>query len=410
MPVNVKQFEENVRGFNEKYNVHFSMETFVGKTKAFGMIKGQNAANEAYRVMFGKVCSELLTAVVGENVESADLLGALEDFETMVMAPYAAACKEQDETEYPQPYGGMSKRKQLSIIGTIVENFPKNQIELAERAYLNGETRIRDMVAFTKGLVDSHDTSRLGDVKKACAYIRALDNVNSNRSFWWKLFHPFRNNAEQRDAAVMRNLLKGFEESAYEMMMTLVEDSPEALTQIKNQISAQKQAAKLEAEAAKLEEVQPQENKEEVKVEEKAAERAKIFQIGYRPNVDNLAKDVEEANLIAEKIKSNKILSTQAKKICSMNIKRLKDVKAVFETQGKEVAKSSLERNETNWANRDGELREKNPEYKPNTIEDVEMMKEPIKIEIDEKGSEKISPKIEEGKQIDVPVISSEKH
>ena len=70
----------------------------------------------------------------------------------------------------------------------------------------NGEIRIRDMVEYanSKTMYSKLDSSTTTIM---ASYAEALKNVNATRSFFWKVFHPFRNHAEKRDAKLIQSIV-----------------------------------------------------------------------------------------------------------------------------------------------------------------------------------------------------------
>ena len=147
-----------------------------------------------------------------------DLMDVVKNFEEYLMQPFVNECKTAGEKPYPKPYGGMSRMQRIELVEYILNASPKNDVELTEQAYLKGQIRLRDIrenvndmpFAVGKG-VDTHQLKRIG------AFMLAIENVNKERPLWWRIIHPFRNNAEKRDARELRTVLTSFGGNALEV-------------------------------------------------------------------------------------------------------------------------------------------------------------------------------------------------
>ena len=79
------------------------------------------------------------------------------------------------------------------------------------REYVNGI----DFTKHNSNMELSVSVSEM-ELKRIATCMLALENVNKSRSFWWKVFHPIRNNAEKREAGEMKTLLESFGGNALE--------------------------------------------------------------------------------------------------------------------------------------------------------------------------------------------------
>jgi hypothetical protein len=101
------------------------------------------------------------------------------------------------------------------MLQNVWDNIPQNQVEAVMENYLNGNIRIRDMVAVAGrfNVDNKHQQNELA------SYAKALKAVNDTRPLWWRIIHPFRNNAEQREAknieAILRDRLSSFADSVF---------------------------------------------------------------------------------------------------------------------------------------------------------------------------------------------------
>lgn len=415
MPVNTQQFSENVRQFNEKYGTNFNLTTFAGKAKAFGMVKGANAANEVYLLSVGNIVRDILAGVINGTGKESDIFKAIEDFENQIMKPFSKACKDENEDFCPSPYGGVKKEERINLVERIFKGFPKSSLGLATKEYLDGNLRIRDMVAFTKEATSGQlDNSKF---KRACAFVKTLEEVNKSRSGVWKFFHPFRNRAEKRDAKVMENLLKGFNETLYHINQTPVIAEPTEFILFPTFIAQKRSEVKLEEEQIKIDEIMKPKvevfeanEKEEELVFEEEKELPKIFQIGYRPEPKTILGDLKVANQISDMIKNNEIPSEYAVKICKENIARFKEIKQQYflNNSDEEFTQELIDNKEAEWKEKDNQFSKENPNYKPNSLDQVKEALEPVIIDIEEGKDLPVSPKVKE-EIIEQKVISNQK-
>ena len=91
--------------------------------------------------------------------------------------------------------------------------------------------------------VDTHQLQRIG------AFMLAIENVNKSRPLWWRIIHPFRNNAEKRDAKELRTVLNSFGGNALSVATSLAIKEYETLEMTKESV----RNAKLELEKEKSE-------------------------------------------------------------------------------------------------------------------------------------------------------------
>ena len=235
--INWKVLEAKAKDFNNIYHTTFSFSEFYSKIKSFVRLDPKNAANIVYKGTLGSVLKD--TLIIACNAQrtspsgksgSVDLLNVVENFEESLMKPFVYECKRANEKPYPKAYGGMNEKQRLELVEHVLNASPKNDVELTERAYKSGKISLRNIREFvgelpfaSGGAVDSWQIQRIG------TFMLALENVNKSRPFWWKVIHPFRNNAEKRDAKEMRTVLKSFGGNALELAEKLAVKEYEAI-------------------------------------------------------------------------------------------------------------------------------------------------------------------------------------
>ncbi len=271
MSINWNALEARAKEFNDQYRTSFDYSGFYSKLKTFNRLTTDNAADIVYKGTLGTVLKDAMVAAChsrgsakrGERGD-VDLMDVVKNFEEYLMQPFVNECKSAGEKPYPKPYGGMTRMQRIELVEHMLNTTPKNDVELTERAYLKGQIRLRDIrenvndmpFAVGKG-VDTHQLQRIG------AFMLAIENVNKSRPVWWRIIHPFRNNAEKRDAKELRTVLNSFGGNALDVATSLAMKEYKTLEVTKESV----RNAKLELEDEKREKlIKNSEEKESVEV------------------------------------------------------------------------------------------------------------------------------------------------
>ena len=257
MSINWTALEARAKEFNDQYRTSFDYSGFYSKLKTFNRLTTDNAADIVYKGTLGTVLKDAMVAAChsrgsakrGER-GAVDLMDVVKNFEEYLMQPFVNECKTAGEKPYPKPYGGMTRMQRIELVERMLNTTPKNDVELTERAYLKGQIRLRDIrenvndmpFAVGKG-VDTHQLQRIG------AFMLAIENVNKSRPLWWRIIHPFRNNAEKRDAKELRTVLNSFGGNALSVATSLAKKEYKTLEVTKESV----RNAKLELEKEKSE-------------------------------------------------------------------------------------------------------------------------------------------------------------
>ena len=257
MSINWTALEARAKEFNEQYRTSFNYSGFYSRLKTINRLTTDNAADIVYKGTLGTVLKDAMVAAChsrgsakrGER-GAVDLMDVVKNFEEYLMQPFVNECKTAGEEPYPKPYGGMTRMQRIELVERMLNTTPKNDVELTERAYLKGQIRLRDIrenvgdMPFAVGRgVDTHQLQRIG------AFMLAIENVNKSRPLWWRIIHPFRNNAEQRDAKELRTVLNSFGGNAFNIATSLAMKEYKTLEVTKESVNN----AKLELEAEKRE-------------------------------------------------------------------------------------------------------------------------------------------------------------
>ena len=209
MAVDFSKYEHLVTKFNSDYGVNFSYrefetsirrlrylsENFVGQRSPRGM------ETRKYVGDFEKIYKQALVNLADRRCafKTEDMVN---DFRAMMDGYRSAMNESGQEVEEWAP-----KSELVGIANNLAQSLPDRQVTFAQDRYLQGKLPIREMRAHANHLLNIGERSTEA-VSAIINYANALKNVNGSRSFWWRVFHPFRNNAEQREAESFINIAK----------------------------------------------------------------------------------------------------------------------------------------------------------------------------------------------------------
>lgn len=208
------KYQEALNQFNAKYGVNYKFEmyetqvlkiknlqsTFVSHSKT----KVENIVYRSMLTSFYKECVDNMIERKIDRINYADFIG---DFESL-MDNYREYCKENGK-EAPSAKGGWKKDVEIvEAIEAKIKDVKEDIGEYTKEKYLSGNLRLRDMRAALETMKNGEAVSK-EQLATAIAYQKALKSTVKERSFFWKVFHPIRNNAEQRDLNVINAFLDG---------------------------------------------------------------------------------------------------------------------------------------------------------------------------------------------------------
>ena len=193
--------KNGIKIINEKYGVELDLSFYLKQSK-------ETSPEDALIGMFGEAFQQIyLKDTLDMKGESHKCAEFFKDFNNYVVynlredAPLNSA-------RAPKRDLGLTPMEQYRVMKGIRNTGPKNDIEAVMMNYEKGNIRIRDMVAFAKN-IDRHGGLTPKNMKILASYSEALKRINASRTTGWRWIHPWRNNAEQRDAKVIENLING---------------------------------------------------------------------------------------------------------------------------------------------------------------------------------------------------------
>lgn len=372
MPIDKNEMRSTQGYFNSKFHTTFNYEKFKEKGKS---CETATQWNRLYKETIASLYQQMVFRPPTNMYGFSDMLT---DFQTDFIEPLINELRENDpEAIVPDVAAELSDAEWLDFAAEKLNAFPQTNADVYELEYLAGARRLRDMrveVEFLNSSISPEDKKEFAH--NVAGYVVALERANESRSLLWKIFHPIRNHAEKRDAAMMRAAL----EKAY----------PEETKSLYAQATTGKHPS-ISAHTNMLREsfeIQ-EKNNNKVSVEEqrrldaeKELERKQIYErvtsIGYRPNISNqneLAKEYTMLEEIKSAFKIGKLTDPATQKISQTNKERCFSVFLPYMRGDANQMKSYFESHNAaggKWEQADTLLREKFGEgYKPEPFDNL---------------------------------------
>lgn len=192
--------KNNIELFNKTYGVDISLSKIQSEAKKL------NSYNNALRAVFLEAYKKTVMKDLIKNED--DYLFSQNmflEFNKSITNSLIDETPRRKRVDLSANMGFKTSREAFDMLSETWNEIPSNQVDIVAENYKNGNIRIRDMVAFA-------NTAKFGERNNMiiASYAEALKKVNESRSFLWRVFHPFRNHAEQRDAKLIEASTKKF--------------------------------------------------------------------------------------------------------------------------------------------------------------------------------------------------------
>lgn len=370
MPVSLNNLSSHELSFNSKYSLSFSYQRFRSKAGT--------SKKDKLNAVYVSTAKELIIQFVENKAANADVrlqsADLFIDFE-LLMTQYRNECAKENEA-VPDVFAGLNNIQRLEITSEAINAACKTDAALTKKKYLSGGIRIRDMRADAMLVSQSLEPSD-GDLLRLAKYSVALKQANDSRSGLWRFFHPFRNNAEKRDSAVIERILRDLCESHNknaDELMNQVQTIPQTLADEINSLNVFMGFSK------KLSEAEPEELNEslEKNLEQDALRERleRMASIGYIPNPDNKQY---ELNILNQMLNNLDVITDPTVKKNAAFI--IYNNKTRAESAG--YMKTNPEY-ETQWKNEDATYSRMFHTYKAPT-ELLDIIKEPVTVDVETK-------------------------
>ena len=194
-----RALEISARAFSTKYACKFDFSIFDSRVEEFTFLRPNGGWIDVYKVSFGQSFKKALEAAALGVINNFNGEAMLDDFEYSIIKPYV---NESERGIKHKSYVGMDRVARLEYLEKLTAQTPSNLVDLYTEKYKNGELSTKAMRSAL-----SYRAGECANYTELASFIKAIENVNSGRSFVWRAFRPFKSSAEKREASFMKNLL-----------------------------------------------------------------------------------------------------------------------------------------------------------------------------------------------------------
>ena len=193
--------KNNIESFNKRYGTNISFSEIQSQANRL------NSFDAALKYVFHEAYKKVaLGDLIKHDDDFLNSTQMIDDFNSSITNCFIDETPRSRRGDLKENLG-QTADEQFYMMKAILEELPDNNIDVVAENYKNGNIRIRDMVSFANSRESYTDFSKKS-VNVLASYAEALKKVNEGRSFMWRVFHPFRNNAEQRDSKKIQTLIE----------------------------------------------------------------------------------------------------------------------------------------------------------------------------------------------------------
>ena len=215
MPGKYENYESRLNRFNNRFKVNFSFESYDSqslKEKNLATplkgVKGISRENLKYRNAFLNIYKECVGNMVDKKLNTFKPEELVQEFEKL-MGDYRRYCNDNGETA-PDVNGGWMGTENMDAMRDTINSIRSPRVARESERYLSGELRVRDVRAYVRSLAENNGSMRNlspEELANVMVYREAIKNAVESRPLWWKIIHPFKNNAEQKAVGVLNDLV-----------------------------------------------------------------------------------------------------------------------------------------------------------------------------------------------------------
>ena len=307
-------YDEQVKKFNDTFKVNFSYDNFESHVKKLDAItKGLSVNNKtgsnntSYRSFLLNLYHQVIENYAEgklDNINHADLVNEFEK----LMVNYRTV----NPQNCPDKHGGWKHTADLlGDLREVANKMSDDKADYIKDKYLAGKyplRRMREEFSVVRANGANVSTEQLS---KTMLMARALEKVVKERSAAWKVFHPFRNRAEQRDLKALRTYLDLDQVKKYENFAAATEIAnakPITLANSNIDISMEKHLAKKAEQEKALHGIDDRDSDEKL-IGNLIAEMGanKSFDFSYNNPLDEKSEFVDDNSKIEDLNKSARI-------------------------------------------------------------------------------------------------------
>ena len=215
MPGKYENYESRLNRFNNRFKVNFSFESYDSQSlkeknlvSPLKGVKGISRENLKYRNAFLNIYKECVGNMVDKKLNTFKPEELVQEFEKL-MGDYRRYCNDNGETA-PDVNGGWMGTENMDAMRDTINSIRSPRVARESERYLSGELRVRDVRSYVRGLAENNGSMRNlspEELANVMVYREAIKNAVESRPLWWKIIHPFKNNAEQKAVGVLNDLV-----------------------------------------------------------------------------------------------------------------------------------------------------------------------------------------------------------
>lgn len=189
-----------VKKFNDKYKVNYDLDDYMTRMRT-------EDSDTLYIGTFNKMLDQAIEHM--SELKDFTVSHMLEDYNYYTMSYLNMYINSHPDLDPPLNVIRLKKTPDgyLKDVNEYLDKKVWGKVDAVGQKYEAREIRIRDMVRESKELDNLQGTAKENAAKKIAGYALALKRVNESHPMWWRIIHPFRNNAEQREARNFEKLL-----------------------------------------------------------------------------------------------------------------------------------------------------------------------------------------------------------
>lgn len=213
MANNFEAYANFERNFNNKYKVNFTFEQYeaqkLNKKNTEPALKGQKnigKENLKYRNALLNIYKECVQNMKDKKYNSFNPSELATDFEKL-MNHYRDYCNNNDKIA-PDVNGGWTGIETMDSMRATLNTIKPEKLKDTTDRYISGKLRLRDIRATVRNLTENGISSVSDEgLAEIMIYKESIQTAVENRSGWWKLIHPFKNNAEQKAVEALDTII-----------------------------------------------------------------------------------------------------------------------------------------------------------------------------------------------------------
>ena len=200
MATELSAVREFVKRFNDKYKVNYDLDDYMTRMRT-------EDPDTLYIGTFNKMLDQAIEHM--SELKDFTVSHMLEDYNYYTVSFLNMYINSHRDLDPPLKSIRLTKTPNgyLSEVNEYLDKKVWSKVDAVGQKYEAREIRIRDMVRESKELDLLQGADKEAAAKKIAGYALALRRVNESHPRWWRIIHPFRNNAEKREAQNFEKLL-----------------------------------------------------------------------------------------------------------------------------------------------------------------------------------------------------------